>query len=106
MGTAPTDTKISRFDSSGNFCATNCSWLPKTIIKTQNYKRNYKNLSLLVTKNKSKKLSKSNYVHSEVNTAIMMEHAAGEPNMDKLASKYQLNKMEIINIILQNNKAL
>lgn len=106
MGTAPTDTNISRLDPSGNFCATNCFWLPKTVIKAQNYKKNYKSLSPLVTNNKTEKLSESNYVTSEVNTAIVMEHAAGEPNMNTLAFKYQLSKMEIVNIILQNSKAL
>lgn len=100
MGAAPEGTVISRIDAEGNFAPGNCLWIPR--------KERYHQIHLLKRKEFliPQTFPKPVITIREINIppniihAIIKAHAAGEANINKLATQYKISTQDAINIII------
>ncbi|PSB30829.1 hypothetical protein [Chlorogloea sp. CCALA 695] len=98
MGTAPPGTTISRIDFAKNFTLNNCFWLTKSSKQKRFLKSSPDVFPSSIFSDQIR-----DYCALTVGSSIIAEHAAGEPDIDKLAFKYNLSSAEVINIILRGD---
>jgi hypothetical protein len=102
MGPAPEGTVISRIDTEGDYAPGNCLWVSR--------KERYRQIHFLKKKESilSQTFPKPVATTREVNLppsiirAVIKAHAAGEANINKLATQYKISIQDAINIILNH----
>ena len=101
MGPAPEGTVISRIDPEGDFAPGNCLW----ILRKERYRQIHllRKKEFFVDQTFPKTVVKTSDIHISQNVirAIIEDHAAGEANINKLATQYEISTQDAINIILQ-----
>lgn len=98
MGVAPHDTSIARIDLTKSFTLNNCFWLARSPKQERPLKSNPNITPVCILSHQIR-----DCCALTVSSSIIAEHAAGEPDIDKLAFKYNLSRVEVINIILRGD---
>ncbi|MBR8839124.1 MAG: hypothetical protein DSM106950_35275 [Stigonema ocellatum SAG 48.90 = DSM 106950] len=99
MGPAPEGTVISRIDPESDFAPGNCQWIPR--------KERYRQIHTLRRKEflvshtpKPAVITREVNISPNITQAVIKAHAAGEANINKLATQYKISTKDAINIIL------